>query len=109
METQERRERNRVLALLTLGYTGYYLCGSNFSVAMPLLVEYLEAGGMTLDSARIALGGVASLGVFAYAFGKFASGPLNERFGARLDASSPWGRTSFCSLLGGCLAGSASA
>lgn len=58
------------IALLFAAYSGYYLCRSNFSVALPLMVDDFSAHGMTPDEARIRLGGIASLGVVAYAAGK---------------------------------------
>ena len=84
MEIPEKKARRRLIALLTLGYAGYYLCRSNFSVTLPLLIDYLEGTGLSADEASIALGGVASAGVLAYAGGKFLSGPFNDRFGGRV-------------------------
>jgi OPA family glycerol-3-phosphate transporter-like MFS transporter len=78
------RSQILTLALLTLGYAGYYFCRANFSVAKPLLIEELSAGGkMTADQAKVALGGIASLATFAYAFGKFVSGSLADFWGGR--------------------------
>lgn len=71
------------LAVMVLGYTGYYACRSNFSVALPLLVEDLQARGWTATAARLHFGEVASLGVLAYAAGKFLNGPLTEYIGGR--------------------------
>ena len=71
------------VAALVVGYGGYYLCRSNFSVALPLIIEELAANGMSPDDAKVALGTVASIGVFAYALGKFASGALADRLGGR--------------------------
>lgn len=71
------------LALLVIGYSGYYLCRSNLSVTLPLIVEELARKGMDANAARVALGSVASLGVLAYAIGKFPSGSLADLFGGR--------------------------
>ncbi|HTP86068.1 MAG TPA: MFS transporter [Bryobacteraceae bacterium] len=71
------------ISLLVAGYTGYYLCRSNLSVAMPLIVAELARHGMSTDAARIMLGSVASLGVLAYAIGKFPSGALADYLGGR--------------------------
>lgn len=71
------------LAVMVVGYTGYYACRSNFSVALPLLVEDLVAQGWTPTAARIHFGEVASLGVLAYAGGKFLNGTLTEYVGGR--------------------------
>jgi len=83
MEIRERQARRRLIATLTVGYAGYYLCRSNFSVTLPLLIEYLEETGLSAREASVALGSVASLGVLTYAVGKFLSGPFNDRFGGR--------------------------
>jgi sugar phosphate permease len=71
------------LALLVIGYSGYYLCRSNLSVAMPLIIQDLGRRGIGSDAARVSLGSVASLGVLAYAIGKFPSGSLADLFGGR--------------------------
>jgi OPA family glycerol-3-phosphate transporter-like MFS transporter len=71
------------LATLLVGYAGYYLCRSNFSVSLPLIAAELAGGGLEPARARSALGAVASAGVLAYALGKFASGVAAERIGGR--------------------------
>jgi len=80
-----RLNRWRVLtiALLVIGYAGYYLCRSDLAVAMPLLIAELGRKGIVPDDARIRLGTVASLGVLAYAIGKFPSGWLADFLGGR--------------------------
>src|SRR5208283_6093271 len=71
------------VSALVAGYTGYYLCRSNLSVAMPLIIAEMTRRGMNADAARIVLGSIASLGVFAYAIGKFPSGGLADYLGGR--------------------------
>jgi sugar phosphate permease len=71
------------VALLVAGYAGYYLCRSNLSVCMPLIIGDLARRGVSANAARITLGSVASLGVLAYAIGKFPSGNLADFFGGR--------------------------
>ena len=71
------------VTLLVVGYAGFYLCRSNFSVVLPLIVEELAARGLSADEAKVRLGALASLGVFAYAIGKFLSGGLTDLFGGR--------------------------
>ena len=71
------------VALLAVGYSGYYLCRSNLSVAMPMIADDLAASGIDPAAARAALGSVASAGILAYALGKFFSGPLADRAGGR--------------------------
>ena len=83
MDMREKQARRRLILILTLGYAGYYLCRSNFSVTLPLLIQYLEETGLSETDASVALGTVASAGVLAYAGGKFLSGPFNDRFGGR--------------------------
>ena len=80
-----RLTRWRVLtvALLVIGYAGYYLCRSDLAVAMPLLIADLAKRGIAPSDARIRLGTIASLGVFAYAIGKFPSGWLADFLGGR--------------------------
>ena len=44
------------IALLFIGYAGYYLCRSDFSVSLPLIIDELAARGMTPAEAKIRLG-----------------------------------------------------
>jgi OPA family glycerol-3-phosphate transporter-like MFS transporter len=83
--TPRRVTRGQVLtvALLVAGYSGYYLCRSNLSVCMPLLIDELARRGIRPDQAQILLGSLASAGVLAYAIGKFPSGNLADLFGGR--------------------------
>jgi OPA family glycerol-3-phosphate transporter-like MFS transporter len=71
------------VALLAIGYAGYYLCRSDLAVTLPLLIGELARHGMTPDAAKIELGGIASLGVLAYAIGKFPSGWLADLLGGK--------------------------
>jgi len=68
---------------MLLGYSGYYLCRSNFSVVLPLIADDLVARGFSPAMARIRLGSIASLGVAAYAIGKFPAGALSDSLGGR--------------------------
>jgi OPA family glycerol-3-phosphate transporter-like MFS transporter len=78
-----RRWRILTVALMVSGYAGYYLCRSDLSVALPLLIAELGTRGIAPDQARIQLGTIASLGVLAYAIGKFPSGWLADLLGGR--------------------------
>jgi OPA family glycerol-3-phosphate transporter-like MFS transporter len=69
--------------LIVTGYAGYYLCRSDLAVAMPLLIVEMGRRGIAPDDARISLGTIASLGVLAYAIGKFPSGWLADFLGGR--------------------------
>lgn len=71
------------VALLIVGYAGYYLCRSNFSVALPLIIDDMAAKGLSAADAKVRLGTIASFGVFAYAIGKFFSGSLADWLGGR--------------------------
>ncbi len=82
-KSQFRGRRASTVALLVVGYSGYYLCRSNLSVAMPMIADELSASGIDPGAAKASLGSVASIGIFAYALGKFFSGPLADRVGGR--------------------------
>src|ERR1700680_4271449 len=71
------------VALLMTGYAGYYLCRSDLSVALPLLIQEMAARGIARDEATTRFGTIASLGVLAYAIGKFPSGGLADFLGGR--------------------------
>jgi sugar phosphate permease len=71
------------VALIAVGYAGYYLCRSNLSVSMPMLIAEMARHGVSPDTAKIQLGTVASFGVLAYAIGKFPSGWLADLLGGR--------------------------
>jgi len=71
------------VGLMLVGYSGYYLCRSNFSVALPLIADELAARGLAPDIARVRLGAIASLGVIAYAAGKFPAGAISDFLGGR--------------------------
>ena len=71
------------LVLLVAGYAGYYLCRSDLSVALPLLVDDMARRGIPAPVATVRLGAIASFGVLAYAIGKFPSGWLADFLGGR--------------------------
>ena len=77
------RRQWTVVGLMVVGYAGYYVCRSDYSVSIPLLIADLSAHGMARDAAKIGLGRIASLAVLGYALGKFVSGPLADRAGGR--------------------------
>jgi sugar phosphate permease len=74
-----------IVVLLFLGYSGYYLCRSNLSVSMKAIEGELVANGSFKDGtdAKKALSSIVSLGILAYAIGKFAAGNLADTFGGR--------------------------
>jgi sugar phosphate permease len=71
------------IALLALGYSGYYFCRSNLSVVLPDLIQDLARHGISANQAQVRLGFVASAGTMTYAVGKFISGSLADMFGGR--------------------------
>ncbi|HXX13843.1 MAG TPA: MFS transporter [Candidatus Eremiobacteraceae bacterium] len=90
-----RSRQTATVALLFTGYAAYYFCRTDLSVAMPLLIEDLNRHGMSHSAAMIHLGQLASLGVLAYALGKFFLAGLSDLWG---------GRRSFILGLGGAIA-----
>ena len=82
--TQRITSRHIVtISLLALGYSGYYFCRSDYSVALPLILAEQVKHGVNAQLAEIRLGSIASLGVLAYAVGKFPSGAIADKFGGR--------------------------
>ncbi|MGO9403403.1 MAG: MFS transporter [Terriglobales bacterium] len=71
------------VGLMLVGYSGYYLCRSDFSVALPLIADELVARGLAPGFVRIRLGAIASLGVMAYAAGKFPAGAIADFLGGK--------------------------
>ena len=78
-DARRRRWETTTIASLVIGYAGYYICRSNFSVATPLLIEAF--GDQGLDKSTI--GAIASMGVFFYAAGKVFNGVLVDFVGGR--------------------------
>ena len=81
--SQLRVWQSLTVALVVTGYAGYYLCRSDLSVALPLLIQEMAARGIPADRVTIQFGTIASLGVLAYAIGKFPSGALADFLGGR--------------------------
>ncbi|MGA2169280.1 MAG: MFS transporter [Terracidiphilus sp.] len=71
------------IALLGVGYSGYYFCRSNLSVVLPDLIHDLAQHGITANEAQVRLGFIASAGTVAYAAGKFICGSMADMFGGR--------------------------
>lgn len=82
----ERRLATRQFVTVTLlfaGYASYYFCRSDFSVAMPMLIDELHRHGLPREVAMVRLGTVASFGVIAYAAGKLLLAGLGDLWGGR--------------------------
>ena len=71
------------VALMALGYSGYYFCRSDYSIALPLILAEQVRHGVPAHVAEVRLGSIASLGVLAYALGKLPAGAAADRFGGR--------------------------
>ena len=87
------------IALLALGYSGYYFCRSNLSVVLPDLIQDLARRGVTVNEAQIRLGFIASAGTIAYAVGKFISGSMADLFGGRRNFLAGMGGSIFFTIL----------
>lgn len=73
----------RTIVLLFAGYAACYYCRADLSVATPLLAEELSRQGISHDEALVRIGGITSLGVLAYALGKFFLTGLGDYWGGR--------------------------
>ncbi len=71
------------ILLMVVGYSGYYLCRSDLSVATPQIIEWLAARGMSAAEAKVKIGWIVSISTLAYAIGKFISGGLADYMGGR--------------------------
>jgi OPA family glycerol-3-phosphate transporter-like MFS transporter len=87
------------IALLALGYSGYYFCRSNLSVVLPELIQDLAKHGVTANEAQVRLGFIASAGTIAYAAGKFISGSMADLFGGRRNFLAGMGGSIFFTIL----------
>jgi OPA family glycerol-3-phosphate transporter-like MFS transporter len=83
--TRLRRWQHLTVALMVLGYAGYYLCRSNLSVTLLAIAQELRARGLAPDiaTAKEQLGWTVSLGTIGYALGKFAAGSVVDLLGGR--------------------------
>jgi sugar phosphate permease len=87
------------VTLLIAGYSGYYLCRSNLSVTLPMIIEEMARKGVDPAAIRIRFGTIASFGVLAYAIGKFPSGSLADFLGGRRNFLAGMGLAVLCTLL----------
>jgi OPA family glycerol-3-phosphate transporter-like MFS transporter len=69
---------------MVLGYAGFYLCRSDLSVTLPLIIDDLAQRGGDPGSAKVGLGWVMSLGTLGYALGKFGSSLVDLLGGRRV-------------------------
>lgn len=78
-----RAQQALVLLLLFAGYSAYYFCRADLSVATPLIAGELQAHGLGHDDALNRIGLVSSAGIFAYALGKLLLTPFVDLWGGR--------------------------
>jgi sugar phosphate permease len=78
-----RRWQLLTVALLVVLYAACYLCRSNFSVTLKMIEASLVERGYSPSEAQQRLGTIASLGVLAYAIGKFVTGSIADFLGGR--------------------------
>jgi OPA family glycerol-3-phosphate transporter-like MFS transporter len=83
VKSRRQRWQGLTIALMVAGYAGYYLCRSNLSVTLPLIIDDLASRGVDPSIARVRLGTIASVGVLAYALTKFVSGRVADAIGGR--------------------------
>lgn len=84
--TSPKALRFRQIATVVLlfgGYAALYFCRADLSVATPFLIEDLGARGIPHQDAMLRIGQMSSLGVLAYALGKFFLGGLGDFWGGR--------------------------
>jgi OPA family glycerol-3-phosphate transporter-like MFS transporter len=77
--TRLNRWQGITLASLFVGYTGYYVCRSNLSVAAPILLAEFADSGLTKDR----LGAIQTAGLLFYVIGKLSNGVLGDYLGGR--------------------------
>jgi sugar phosphate permease len=77
------RRQALTVGLMVVGYAGFYLCRSDLSATMPLIIDDLARRGMDPGRAKYRLGWAVSLGTIGYALGKFAAGSLTDLLGGR--------------------------
>src|SRR5579871_6225148 len=79
-ETERLHRWQRItLALMFLGYAGYYMCRVHLSVATPLLIDAFKSQGVD----KKVIGHIVSIGTALYAVGKFVNGSLVDFLGGR--------------------------
>lgn len=72
-----------VVVLMVVGYSGCYLCRSNYSVMLTSIADELTAQGFSPEEALIRLGQIATFGTLAYMLGKFLTGTVADFLGGR--------------------------
>ncbi len=79
-ETPRLRQWQKLtIALMVVGYAGYYLCRSDLSIATPLIIKEFGPQGVN----KVFIGAIASVGTLAYACGKFLNGSAADFLGGK--------------------------
>ena len=92
-----RNWQTLTVALMLVGYAGYYLCRADLSVSNPLIIKEFHAQGVD----KAFMGRIASIGTLAYAIGKFVSGSIADIAGGRRMFLLGMGGAIACTLLFG--------
>lgn len=74
-----KRQEALVVALLLVGYAGYYACRANLSVGRTSIIDEYASLGFTKET----IGSITSVGTLFYAVGKFFGGSLADVFGGK--------------------------
>jgi OPA family glycerol-3-phosphate transporter-like MFS transporter len=74
-----QRHEALVVALLVVGYAGYYACRANLSVGRTSIIDEYAALGFTKET----IGAITSVGTLLYAAGKFFGGSLADLLGGK--------------------------
>ncbi|MBV9698317.1 MAG: MFS transporter [Gammaproteobacteria bacterium] len=94
-----RHGQVRIIALLFCGYAACYYCRADLSVSTPLLADELSRHGLDHATALVRIGTISSLGVLAYALGKFFLTGLGDYWGGRRNFNLGMSGALLCTLL----------
>lgn len=89
------------VALMVVGYAGYYLCRSDLSVARPLIIDEFKGAGFTKET----IGLITGWGTLLYALGKFVFGSATDQVGGRRMFLFGMGGAVVCTILFGLAGG----
>ncbi len=102
MENQAARlalRQGLTVALMVIGYAGFYLCRSDLSATTPLIIDDWARHGMDASRAMSWLAWAMTLGTVAYALGKFAAGSLTDLLGGRRNYLLGMGGAVVCTIV----------
>lgn len=87
------------VGLMVIGYSGFYLCRSNLSVTLPLIIDDLAGRGINAEKATVQLGWVITIGTLGYSLGKFFAGGLVDLLGGRRNYLASMAGAIACTML----------